>query len=161
MVAGQNMGEVDRRPVLVGGSQPHRGLQDPGGSVTAEIGSAGRRQRSYGRLCHAVCSYCSAQPGQSADPRDSWTWLEHDGPSADLDTQLAVLRRHDEHHRQQPDPTATLPIWTWSDRSCPRCPAPTDRRFRTSSGRPRTVIHSGRWHGQSGDLCLQRPEGGS
>lgn len=105
--------------------------------------------RSAGRLFVAVCTYCAEGPRQAADPREPSTWLEYAESSYDLDEQRAALTRHLAHHQRQADPTAALPIWTWSDRTCPRCHAPAEHKCRTVSGRPSTAIHAERWQDHS------------
>jgi hypothetical protein len=106
-------------------------------------------QRSAGKLYYAVCTYCPAGPGRAATPHEPSTWLEYQESSYDLDEQRAALARHLIFHREQPDPTAALPIWTWSDNPCPRCHAPADHRCRTGSGRPSTAVHAERWRDRS------------
>ncbi|MEO3781164.1 hypothetical protein ABGB16_31085 [Micromonospora sp. B11E3] len=101
-------------------------------------------QRWANQLYYAVCTYCPADPGQVADPCDRSTWLEYEESSYDLDEQRAALTRHLAHHRKQADPTAALPIWTWSDHGCPRCQAPSEHKCRTRSGRPSTAVHAAR-----------------
>ncbi|WP_157441529.1 zinc finger domain-containing protein [Actinoplanes awajinensis] len=104
---------------------------------------------SSGVLYFAVCTYCPAIRGKAADLADPSTWLENDDSSYDLDEQRVILTRHLDHHRQQTDPTAALPIWTWADQPCPRCHAPTERPCRTTSGRPSTTTHAARWRDHS------------
>ncbi|WP_444543342.1 zinc finger domain-containing protein [Micromonospora sonchi] len=106
-------------------------------------------QRSGGRLYCAVCTYCPERPGRAANVLEPSVWLEYSESSFDVDEQRAALTRHLNHHRKQADPTAALPIWTWSDHSCPRCHAPAEHRCRTSSGRPSTSVHAERWQDHS------------
>ncbi|GLY98778.1 hypothetical protein [Actinoplanes sp. NBRC 103695] len=102
-----------------------------------------------GSLYVAVCTYCPATPGQAVDPGASSTWLEHAESSHDLDEQRAALTRHLAHHHQLADPTAALPIWTWSDQPCPRCHAPVGQKCRTVVGRLSTAVHTARWQDHS------------
>jgi len=104
---------------------------------------------SAGRLYFAVCTYCPASRGKTADPAVPSTWLEYEDSSYDLDEQRAILTRHLAHHQQQADPTAALPIWTWADEPCPRCHAPAGRACCTTSGRPSSTIHAARWRDYS------------
>ncbi|WP_446430676.1 zinc finger domain-containing protein [Polymorphospora lycopeni] len=108
-------------------------------------------QCSAGRLYIAVCTYCPEGPGAAADSGEPFTWLEYQESSYDLDEQRAALARHLTHHRKQTDPTAALPIWTWSDHTCPRCHAPAEHECRSSSGRPSTTVHVERWQDNSGN----------
>ena len=104
---------------------------------------------SSGVFYSAVCTYCPAFRSKAPDPADPSTWLEYEDSSYDLNEQRAILARHLDHHRQQADPTAALPIWTWADQPCPRCHASAERPCRTTSGRPSTTIHAARWRDQS------------
>ncbi|WP_438268510.1 zinc finger domain-containing protein [Micromonospora peucetia] len=121
---------------------------DPSAEVTV---AEPHIQRSDGRLYIALCTYCPDRPGQVADPREPATWLEYGESSYDLDEQRGALTRHLTHHQKQADPTAALPIWTWSDHACPRCDAPPEHKCRTRSGRPSTAVHAERWHDHSGE----------
>jgi hypothetical protein len=108
-------------------------------------------QRSAGGFYYAVCTYCPVRPGRAANVREPSTWLEYGDSSVDVDDQRAALARHLAHHRKQADSTAALPIWTWSDHSCPRCHAPAEHKCRTNSGRPSTSVHAERWQDHSDD----------
>jgi hypothetical protein len=105
---------------------------------------------SAGRLYYAVCVYCPSGRGQTADPAEPSTWLDYAESSFDLDEQRHALARHLSHHERQADPTMPLPIWTWSDRPCPRCQAPAEQRSRTRSGRT-SAVHAERWQDHSTD----------
>ncbi|WP_443607140.1 zinc finger domain-containing protein [Actinoplanes flavus] len=102
-----------------------------------------------GSLYLAVCTRCPAKPGQVVDPSDSSTCLEYADSSYDLDEQRAALTRHLGHHLKLEDPTAALPIWTWSDQPCSRCHAPIGQKCRTAAGRPSTAVHAARWQDHS------------
>jgi hypothetical protein len=107
--------------------------------------------QAHGQFYSAICTYCPASKDQAADPADPSTCLEYESSSLDLDDFRVALGRHIGHHERQEDPAAPLPIWTWSNRACPRCAAPAGDPCRTASGRTSPAVHSGRWQDHSGE----------
>jgi hypothetical protein len=105
--------------------------------------------QSRGQFYSAICTYCPASKDLAADPADPSTCLEYEGSSLDLYDFRVALGRHVAHHERQDDPATALPIWTWSDRACPRFAAPAGEPCRTSSGRTSPAVHSGRWQNHS------------